>query len=67
VPTREATMAAGYGRGDQGRLIDRFEATLAETSAVPRSPARHCFADGEPALLVEWRQGSGDGKAACSR
>ena len=51
-------MAGGYGRGDQGRLVDRIGASLAETQAVRRSPARHCFVDGEPALLVEWRRGS---------
>jgi hypothetical protein len=51
-------MAGGYGRGDQGRLVDRISAALADTPAAARSPARHCFVDGEPALLVEWRQGS---------
>jgi hypothetical protein len=52
-------MAGGIGRSDQGRLVDRIDATLSETAALHRSPARHCFVDGEPALLVEWRQGSG--------
>ena len=53
-------MAGGYGRGDQGRLADRVGAPLAtqESRPVrPRSPARHCSVDGEPALLVEWRHG----------
>ncbi len=51
-------MAGGYGRGDQGRLADRVGAPLERTPPVPRSPARHCLVSGEPALLVEWRQGS---------
>jgi hypothetical protein len=51
-------MAGGYGRGDQGRLVDRIDAALAGTAEIPRSPARHCFVDGEPALLVEWRWGN---------
>jgi hypothetical protein len=55
---QEATMAGGYGRGDQGRLVDRIDAALAEPPTIPRSPARHCRIDGEPALLVEWRRGS---------
>ncbi len=50
-------MADGYGRGDQGGLAERVGASM--PTAAPRSPARHCFVEGEPALLVEWRQGSG--------
>jgi hypothetical protein len=46
----EATMAGGYGRGVQGRLIDRVDAALAETPEVSHSSARHCFVDGEPVL-----------------
>ena len=52
-------MAGGYGRGDQGSLAERVGAVSSDTPASPRTPARHCFVDGEPALLVEWRQGSG--------
>jgi hypothetical protein len=52
-------MAGGYGRSDQGRLVDRIDVTLSESAALRRSPARHCFVDGEPSLLVEWRRGSG--------
>ena len=48
-------MAGGYGRSDQGNLADRLAAQRAPRQ-VHRSPARHCFVDGEPALLVEWRQ-----------
>ena len=60
-------MAGGYGRGDQGRLAERVGASTSttptsrqsESDCLARSPARHCFVDGQPALLVEWRQGSG--------
>ena len=51
-------MAGGYGRGDQGRLADRVGAPVRPPPPRPRSPARHCFLDGEPAILVEWRQGT---------
>jgi hypothetical protein len=49
-------MAGGYGRSDQGNLARRVAAT--SSARVHPSPARHCFVNGEPALLVEWRQGS---------
>ena len=50
-------MAGGMGRSDQGNLAQRLAAQAPPLELVHRSPARHCFVDGEPALLVEWRQG----------
>lgn len=51
-------MAGGMGRSAQGNLAQRL-AAQAPLTPVHRSPARHCFVEGEPALLVEWRQGVG--------
>lgn len=51
-------MAGGYGRSDQGNLSQRLATQACPPVAVRRSPARHCFVRGEPALLVEWRQAS---------
>jgi hypothetical protein len=60
-------MAGGYGRGDQGNLAERVGASRSSalrpggsSDQLARSPARHCFVGGEPALLVEWRQESAD-------
>lgn len=50
----EATMRGGYGNGDQGNLASR---TDVDRPADPPTPARHCFVDGAPSLLVEWRRG----------
>lgn len=49
-------MRGGYGNGSQGTLASR---TGADGPAERASPARHCCVDGEPSLLVEWRQGAG--------
>jgi len=49
-------MRGGYGDSGQGNLASR---TGADRPADPPSPARHCFVDGQPSLLVEWRQGVG--------
>ena len=51
-------MRGGYGTGSHGTLADRVAATgrTEERPATPPSPARHCFVDGEPSLLVEWRR-----------
>jgi hypothetical protein len=54
-------------RGVRGNLASRVAASASAstpppTTPAPRaqgSPARHCFVDGAPALLVEWRQGHG--------
>lgn len=46
-------MRGGYGRGNQDTLASR---TGADRPADPPSPARHCFVDGQPSLLVEWRR-----------
>jgi hypothetical protein len=51
----EATMRGGYGRSGQGNLASR---TGADRQPDPSSPARHCFVDGRPSLLVEWRRGA---------
>lgn len=51
-------MAGGIGRSGQGNLAERLAAQRDPSEPVHRSPARHCFVDGEPALLVEWRQES---------
>jgi hypothetical protein len=51
-------MAGGMGRSAQGNLAQRL-AAQASLQPVHRSPARHCFVEGVPALLVEWRQGVG--------
>ncbi len=53
-------MAGGMGRSAQGNLASRVAATSSTSLRVPSgSPARHCFVEGEPALLVEWRQVDG--------
>jgi hypothetical protein len=49
-------LAGGMRRGERGNLASRVAAV--EPPSTPRSPARHCFVDDEPALLVEWRRGS---------
>lgn len=46
-------MRGGYGSSGHGSLHDRVHGVAAE----PPSPARHCFVEGRPGLLVEWRQG----------
>ena len=46
-------MRRGYGISGQGNLASR---TGAPQTAVPASPARRCFVDGQPSLLVEWRR-----------
>lgn len=51
-------MAGGMGRSDQGSLVQRLGSTRSSEDLVHRSPARHCFVNGEPAFLVEWRQAS---------
>ena len=55
-------MAGGMSTGSGGNLASRVAATGAARSTSLRvpsgSPARHCFVEGEPALLVEWRQTS---------
>jgi hypothetical protein len=52
-------MRGGYGTGKHGTLAERVAGTAAAQPrpATPPSPARHCFVDGEPSLLVEWRRG----------
>ena len=51
-------MRGGYGTGAHGTLAERVAGTgQADARPVtPASPARHCFVDGEPSLLVEWRR-----------
>jgi hypothetical protein len=48
-------------RGARGNLASRVAASGPSSSTSLRvpsgSPARHCFVEGEPALLVEWRHG----------
>jgi hypothetical protein len=46
-------MRGGYGNGDQGNLTSR---TGVDRPADPPTPARHCFVEGQPSLLVEWRR-----------
>lgn len=48
-------MRGGYGSSGHGSLEQRIAATQERLDALP-SPARHCFVDGEPSLLVEWRR-----------
>lgn len=48
-------MRGGHGNHGQGNLADRTGAGL---QADPPSPARHCFVDDQPSLLVEWRRGT---------
>ena len=48
-------MWGGHRNSGQGNLANR---TGANQSAHPPSPARHCFVDGQPSLLVEWRRGA---------
>lgn len=50
-------MRGGYGNSGQGNLATRIGA---DRPADPPSPARHCLVDGQPSLLVEWRQGTAD-------
>ena len=47
-------MRGGYGTSGQGNLVSR---TGADRRVDPPSPARHCFVEGQPSLLVEWRRG----------
>jgi len=51
-------MRGGYGTGEHGTLAHRVAGTAPpeRRAATPPSPARHCFVDGEPSLLVEWRR-----------
>lgn len=42
-------------RGSWGSMTDRLAASQRPAEPLP-SPARHCLVDGQPALLVEWRQ-----------
>ena len=51
-------MRGGYGTGTHGTLAERVAGTgrSEPRPPTPPSPARHCFADGEPSLLVEWRR-----------
>ena len=46
-------MRGGYGTSGQGNLASR---TGADRPTDPASPARHCFVEGQPSLLVEWRR-----------
>ena len=46
-------MRGGYGNGGWGNLANR---TPNRPPAEPPSPARHCFVNGQPSLLVEWRR-----------
>ena len=48
-------MWGGHRNIAQGNLASR---TGANQPADPPSPARHCFVDGQPSLLVEWRRGA---------
>ncbi len=56
-------MAGGMSRGVGGNLASRVAASASASTSPPPStqgsPARHCFVDGAPALLVEWRHGVG--------
>ena len=45
-----------YRAGGQGNLASRTGSH--PRSADPQSPARHCWVDGQPSLLVEWRRGT---------
>jgi hypothetical protein len=50
-------MRGGYGTGEHGTLAERVAGTAAQQRPpTPPSPARHCFVEGEPSLLVEWRR-----------
>ena len=46
-------MRGGYGNDGWGNLASR---TPNRPPAEPPSPARHCFVNGQPSLLVEWRR-----------
>ena len=49
-------MAGGLSkRGSWGPMSDRIAASTSPED--PPLPARHCFVDGQPSLLVQWRQG----------
>ena len=48
-------MRGGYGISGQGNLTSR---TGAHRRVDPPSPARHCFVEGQPSLLLEWRRGA---------
>jgi hypothetical protein len=56
-------MAGGMNkRGSWGPMSERIAGLEppeppTERLPDPPSPARHCFVDGQPSLLVEWRQG----------
>ena len=52
------SMRGGYGSGEHGTLAERVAGTAPQQQRppTPASPARHCFVDGEPSLLVEWRR-----------
>ena len=50
-------MRGGHGTSQHGLTLAERTA-LQNTPQSPQSPGRHCFVDAEPALLVEWRQGS---------
>jgi len=46
-------MRGGYGSDGWGNLASRARN---DSPAEPPSPARHCFVNGQPSLLVEWRR-----------
>jgi hypothetical protein len=50
-------MRGGYGSGEYGSLEERINGTLTGERRRPASPARHCFVDDQPSLLIEWRRG----------
>lgn len=58
-------MRGGYGSGSYGSLEERINGALerqpersvdANAAPVLASPARHCYVNGQPSLLVEWRR-----------
>lgn len=49
-------MRGGYGGSGHGPLHARIHGTAPAPAAVPASPARHCYVDGHPSLLLEWRR-----------
>jgi len=51
-------MRGGYGGSGPARGRARIHGSSAARGAAPASPARHCFVDGQPSLLVEWRRAS---------
>ena len=59
-------MRGGYGTSDHGSLADRNRGAAprqdtgpetGQETSQPVGPARHCHVEGQPSLLVEWRQG----------